>query len=227
MSYIVVKIKEKISYSDGLELQHKVYDFVSNNVYDGVLLILEHKHVLSMGIRSNFDNLLVSKELLKEKNVEFYETDRGGDITYHGPGQIVAYPIFKLKELKLRLSDYMHNLEKVVIDTLSTHNLKAYQRDDYPGVWIDNTKICAIGVRARKYITYHGLAYNVTTDKSYFNLINPCGITDFRVSSLEDFIDETDIEKEKNQIIKSFTNIFGHGFQEVSLNELFETSKKV
>jgi lipoyl(octanoyl) transferase len=173
MNYIVVKLNEKISYSDGLELQHKVYDLVENDVYDGVLLILEHKHVLSMGIRSNYDNLLVSKELLKEKDVELYETDRGGDITYHGPGQIVAYPIVKLKKLKLRLSDYMHNLEKVVIDTLSTHNLNAYQRDDYPGVWIDNTKICAIGVRARKYITYHGLAYNVATDKSYFNLINP------------------------------------------------------
>lgn len=222
MNYKVVKISENLSYSDGLELQLKVYDLVLNDKYDGVLLILEHKHVLSMGIRSNYDNLLVTKELLKEKDVELYETDRGGDITYHGPGQIVAYPIFKLKKLNLRLSDYMHNLEEVVIDTLSTHNLKAYQRKDYPGVWIDNTKICAIGVRARKYITYHGLAYNVITDKSYFNLINPCGITDFKVSSLEDFIDNTDIKKEKEQIIKSFTKVFGLDFNEMNLKELFE-----
>ena len=98
MNYKVVKVSEQISYRDGIELQHKVFDLVHDDVYDGVILILEHKHVLSMGIRSNYDNLLVSKQLLKEKDVELYETDRGGDITYHGPGQIVAYPIMKLKK---------------------------------------------------------------------------------------------------------------------------------
>ena len=220
MNYKVVKINNQLSYSEGLELQHKVYDLVQDDVYDGVLLILEHKHVLSMGIRSNYNNLLVSEQVLKEKGVEFFKTDRGGDITYHGPGQIVAYPIMKLKKLNIRLSDYMHNLEKVIIETLSTHNLEAYQRKEYPGVWLDNTKICAIGVRASKYITYHGLAYNVTTDKSYFNLINPCGITDFRVSSLEDFIDNIDIEKEKDIVINSFINVFGIEFSSITLEEL-------
>ena len=220
MNYKVVRINEKISYGDALNLQHKVFDLVEEGKYDGVLLILEHKHVLSMGIRSNYDNLLVTKQMLEDKDVEFYETDRGGDITYHGPGQIIAYPIFKLKSFNLRLSDYMHNLEKVVIDTLSTHGLEAYQRKEFPGVWVDNTKICAIGVRARKYITYHGLAYNVTTDKSYFNLINPCGITDFKVSSLEDFVDDIDIEKEKEVIINSFIKVFNIQFEEITLGEL-------
>ena len=222
MNYKIVKVSKQISYSDGIELQHKVFDLVHDDVYDGVILILEHKHVLSMGIRSNYDNLLVSKQLLKEKDVELYETDRGGDITYHGPGQIVAYPIMKLKKLNLRLSDYMHNLEKVIIETLKTHNLEAYQRKEYPGVWIDNTKICAIGVRVKKYITYHGLAYNVKTDKSYFNLINPCGITDFRVSSLEDFLDNIDIEKEKDVVINSFSKVFGIEFSNITLEELFK-----
>jgi lipoyl(octanoyl) transferase len=153
-----------------------------------------------MGIRSNYDNLLVSKELLKEKDVELYQTDRGGDITYHGPGQIIGYFIVKLKKLNLRLSDYMHNLEKVVIDTLSSYDLKAYQREDYPGVWVDNTKICAIGVRAKKYITYHGLAFNVNTDKSFFNLI--------------------DIEKVKDKLIKSYENIFDIKLDEISLEKM-------
>ena len=222
MKYKVVKISEQLSYSDGIELQHKVFDLVLDDVYDGVILILEHKHVLSMGIRSNYDNLLVSKQLLKEKNVELYQTDRGGDITYHGPGQIVAYPIMKLKKLNMRLSEYMHNLEKVIIETLSTHNLEAYQRKEYPGVWIDDTKICAIGVRVRKFITYHGLAYNVKTDKSYFDLINPCGITDFRVSSLEDFIDNIEIEKEKDVVINSFSKVFGIEFCNITLEELLK-----
>ena len=222
MNYKVVKISDLLSYSEGLELQHKVYDLVQDDVYDGVLLILEHKHVLSMGIRSNYNNLLVSEQLLKEKGVELFKTDRGGDITYHGPGQIVAYFIVKLKKLNLRLSEYMHNLEKVIIETLSTHNLEAHQRKEYPGVWVDNTKICAIGVRASKYITYHGLAYNVTIDKSYFNLINPCGITDFRVSSLEDFIENIDIEKEKDVVINSYTKVFGIEFARISLEKLFK-----
>jgi len=223
MNYKVVKISKQLSYKDGLELQQKVFDLVQNDVYDGVILILEHKHVLSMGIRSNYENLLVSEQLLKEKDVELFKTDRGGDITYHGPGQIVAYPIMKLKKLNLRLSDYMHNLENVIIETLSTHNLEAYQRKEYPGVWINDTKICAIGVRVRKYITYHGLAYNVTTDKSYFNLINPCGITDFRVSSLEDFIENIDIEKEKDEVINSFSKVFGIEFNNITLDELLKS----
>ena len=101
MNYKVVKINELLSYSDGLELQQKVFDLVQQDIYDGVLLILEHKHVLTMGIRSNYDNLLVSERLLKEKDVELFKTNRGGDITYHGPGQIVAYPIMKLKKLNI------------------------------------------------------------------------------------------------------------------------------
>ena len=222
MNYKIVKISNNLSYSDGLELQHKVYDLVQDDYYDGVLLILEHKHVLTMGIRTEHSNLLVSKQLLEEKNVDLYESDRGGDITYHGPGQIVAYPIIKLKKLNLRLSEYMHNLEKVIIDTLSKYGLKGYQRDDYPGVWINNTKICAIGVRARKFITYHGLAFNVTTDKSYFNLINPCGITEFNISTLEDFKKGINIEKVKEEVVKSFNKVFNIDFEEIPLEELLQ-----
>ena len=217
MNYKVVKINNIVSYGDGLDLQHKVFDLVDADIYDGVLLLLEHKHVLTMGIRTNYKNLLVTEQFLKEKGVELFEIDRGGDITYHGPGQIIGYFIMKIKKLNLRLSDYMHNLEKVVIDTLSIYDLKAYQREDYPGVWVDGTKICAIGVRAKKYITYHGLALNVKTDKSFFNLINPCGITDFNVSSLDDFIKTIDIEIVKDNLIKSYEKIFNIKLEEISL----------
>ena len=222
MNYKVVKINNNVSYGDGLDLQHKVFDLVDADIYDGILLLLEHKHVLTMGIRTNYKNLLVTEQFLKEKGVELFEIDRGGDITYHGPGQIIGYFIVKLKKLNLRLSDYMHNLEKVVIDTLSNYNLKAYQREDYPGVWVDSTKICAIGVRAKKYITYHGLALNVNTDKSFFNLINPCGITDFNVSSLDDFIKTIDIEIVKDNLIKSYEKIFNIKLEESSLVKILE-----
>ena len=111
----------------------------------------------------------------------------------------------------------MHNFERVVIDTLHTYGLKAYQREDYPGAWVDNTKICAIEVRTKKFITFHELAFNVKTDKSYFNLINPCGITDFKVSLLEDFVNKIDIEKVKNDLTKSYENIFSVDFKELYL----------
>lgn len=220
MNYKVIRINNTVSYGDGLDLQHKVFDLIEKDIYDGVLLLLEHKHVLTMGIRTDYKNLLVTEQFLKDKGVELFEIDRGGDITYHGPGQIIGYFIVKLKKLNLRLSDYMHNLEKVVIDTLASYDLKAYQREDYPGVWVDNTKICAIGVRAKKYITYHGLAFNVNTDKSFFNLINPCGITDFKVSSLDDFIKSIDIDKVKDKLIKSYEMIFDIKLDEISLEKI-------
>ena len=172
MSYKVVKIKEHISYKDALELQLKLYKDVEDGIYDGVILVLEHKPVLTMGIRTDAENLLVSEEHLKSQGVELYRSDRGGDITFHGPGQIVVYPIFNLKNMGLKLKTYMHNLELAIMDMLSGYAIEAHQRDEYPGVWIDDTKVCAIGVRVRKYITYHGLAINITTDKNYFNLIN-------------------------------------------------------
>ena len=163
---------------------------------------------------------MVSESFLEKQGVELYKTDRGGDITFHGPGQIVAYPILRFKDFKLRLADYMHYLEKVIIDTLSTYDIKAYNKDAFPGVWVDDTKICAIGVRAKKFITYHGLAFNVNVDKNYFKLINPCGITEYKISAMNDFLDNPDIEKIKDEVIKSFNKVFNITFEEISLDAL-------
>ena len=220
MNYKVIKIKDYISYSEALELQLKLYKDVEDGTYEGVILVLEHKPVLTMGIRTDAENLLVSEEYLTEQGVELHRSDRGGDITFHGPGQIVVYPIFNLKKMGLKLKTYMHNLELTIMDMLNTYAIKAHQRDEYPGVWIDNTKVCAIGVRVRKYITYHGLAINITTDKNYFNLINPCGITNFKVSAMNDFIVDVDIEKVKDQIIKSFESVYNIKTELVELKNI-------
>jgi lipoyl(octanoyl) transferase len=128
MAYKLIKIKEQIGYQDALDLQMKVFDLVDRNIIDGCLLILEHKPVLTMGIRTEQNNLLVSEEHLKHQGVELFKVDRGGDITFHGPGQIVAYPILRFRDFKLRLSDYMHKLEECVIDTLSEYSLKGYSK---------------------------------------------------------------------------------------------------
>lgn len=220
MAYKVIKLKGLISYQEALDIQMEMFNTVENNTYDGILLILEHKPVLTMGIRTDKNNLLVSESYLQTNGVELFTTDRGGDITFHGPGQIIAYPIVRFRDFKIKLSEYMHYLENVIIDTLSKNNISAYSREEFPGVWVDNTKICAIGVRAKKFITYHGLAFNVTTDKNYFNLINPCGITDYTISSLNDFIENPDIEKLKDQVIESFNTIFKVRFEETTLQDI-------
>lgn len=208
MVFKLFKIQEQIGYQEALDLQMKVFDMVDNNEIDGGLIVLEHKPVLTMGIRTENENLLVSEEYLKSQGVELYKTDRGGDITFHGPGQIVLYPILRFRDFKLKLSDYMHKLEDVVIDTLDKYGIEATKKPEFPGVWVNDTKICAIGVRAKKFIVYHGLAFNIKTDKEYFNLINPCGITEFNVSTMEDFYQNPDIEEVKDSILESFGKVF-------------------
>lgn len=220
MVYKVLKIKGLIGYQDALDLQMQMFHLVQQRIFDGILLILEHKPVITMGIRTNQENLLVTNELLQERGVELYPTDRGGDITFHGPGQIVAYPILHFRDFGLRLSDYMHHLEAVIVDTLQQHNIVAETKDAFPGVWVNNTKICAIGVRAKQFITYHGLAFNVNTDKSYFNLINPCGITDYQVSTMADFVDAPNIEQLKDDVIHSFETVFQVSFEQTTLDKL-------
>ncbi len=208
MTFKVIRINGLIGYQEALDLQLKAFDLVDRNIYKGIVFILEHNPVLTMGIRTEEKNLLVSEEYLSQKGVELYKSDRGGDITFHGPGQIVLYPILRFRDFKLKLSEYMHALEKVIISTLKHYNIEAYNKEEFPGVWVEDTKICAIGVRAKKFITYHGLAFNVSTDKEYFNLINPCGITKFPISCMKDFVDKVDMESIKQQVIKSFSEVF-------------------
>lgn len=222
MNYKVVKIPNLIGYQEALDIQLKIFDLVYNNELDGVLLILEHKPVLTMGIRTDNENLLVSEEYLTNMGVELYKTDRGGDITFHGPGQIVAYPIVRIKDFKLRLSEYMHNLEKVIIETCSSYGVKAHSRPEFPGVWVQDSKICAIGVKAKRFITYHGLAFNISTDKKYFNLINPCGITEYPVSCLHEFVKTPNIEEVKDIVIEKFNKVFGVTFKPSTLDDIIK-----
>lgn len=222
MKYYVIKIPNYIGYKEALDIQLQLFDLVDTKEIDGALLILEHNPVLTMGIRTDQTNLLVSKSYLEDNGVELYTSDRGGDITFHGPGQIVAYPILRIKDFKLKLSEYMHHLEKTVIDTLQNYNIKSYTKKQFPGVWVNNSKICAIGVKAKRFITYHGLALNITTDKKYFDLINPCGIKEYPISSMEDFIDNPNIEEVKTNLIQSFNKVFNTTFQEITLDKLLQ-----
>ncbi len=180
------------------------------------LLFCEHPHVFTLGKSGKSGNLLVNPEQLEAKNVAFFKTNRGGDITYHGPGQIVAYPIFDLEGLGLNIHNYIHNLEETVILTIAKSGLKGERLKGATGVWIDPEipgrvrKICAIGVRASRWVTMHGLALNVSTDLMYFDYINPCGFTDKKVTSIERETGlKPDMDKVKLVLKEQFSEVFG------------------
>jgi len=163
----------------------------SENPDHGTLIFVEHPHVYTLGKSGSENNLLLDYIQLQAKDAAFYRIDRGGDITYHGPGQIVGYPIFDLEVIGVSLKEYIHLLEEAVILTLAESGIPAGRLEGATGVWLDTgvtgktRKICAIGVRASRYVTMHGFAFNVNTNLDYFNYINPCGFTDKGVTSLE------------------------------------------
>jgi lipoyl(octanoyl) transferase len=165
-------------------------NLLMNNL-PGTLIFVEHPHVYTLGKSGSENNLLLDYIQLSAKDASFYRIDRGGDITYHGPGQIVGYPIFDLECIKIGLKEYIYRLEEAIIRTLAESGLSASRLEGGTGVWFDPEisgkarKICAIGVKASRYITMHGFAFNVNTDLAYFNYINPCGFTDKGVTSLE------------------------------------------
>jgi lipoyl(octanoyl) transferase len=157
----------------------------------GTFIFVEHPHVYTLGKSGSENNLLLDYIQLRAKDASFYRIDRGGDITYHGPGQIVGYPIFDLEAVKVGLKEYIYMLEETIIKTVGEFGIIASRLDGGTGVWLDPEKagkarkICAIGVKASRYVTMHGFAFNVNTNLSYFDNINPCGFTDKGVTSLE------------------------------------------
>jgi lipoyl(octanoyl) transferase len=181
----------------------------------GTLIFVEHPHVYTLGKSGSENNLLLDLIQLKAKDAAFYKIDRGGDITYHGPGQIVGYPIFDLEAINIGLKEYIHRLEEAIILTVKEFGITASRLEGGTGVWLDPElpgkarKICAIGVRASKFVTMHGFAFNVNTDLTYFNHINPCGFTDKGVTSLQKELGaRQDFEAVKNSVKKNLQIIF-------------------
>jgi lipoyl(octanoyl) transferase len=179
------------------------------------LLFCEHSHVYTLGKSGSEDHLLINENKLDENNATFYKINRGGDITYHGPGQIVGYPILNLDYFFNDIHKYLRYLEEVIIRTLAEYNIAASRIDKLTGVWLDADdkkrarKICAFGVRCSRWVTMHGFAFNVNTDLNYFNNIIPCGITDKAVTSMKQELGrETDMNEVKEKLKKHFAAIF-------------------
>ena len=195
-------------YLEALELQKSMVDARRSEQIEDTLIFTEHEPVYTLGSRKDaFKNLKVSKETLDKNQISIYKTNRGGDITFHGPGQLVIYPILKLKNKDLH--NYLRLLEQTIISVLKTYDLEASTREGKTGIWINDRKICAIGIAVRSWITYHGIALNLNTDLSYFDWIVPCGISDGTVTSLEN---EGIQEIDKNNLKKRFLVEFGKFF---------------
>ena len=179
------------------------------------LLFVEHPPVFTLGKSGDINNVLLSEERLKSNGIEFYKTNRGGDITFHGPQQIVGYPILDLEKFDTDIGHYLRNLEETIILTLAEYGLKGDRSKGETGVWIDpdvkgkERKICAIGVRCSRWITMHGFAFNVNTDLNYFNYIIPCGIPGKQVTSLKKELGrEIDLEEAKEKLKRNFEKVF-------------------
>ena len=171
-------------YGPALEMQHTLVDWRQREIIGDVLLLLEHPPVITLGRRGDEAHILASPELLQREGIEVYRVERGGDVTYHGPGQLVGYPILHLPSYDLGASDYMHLLEEVIARTLADYGLVTHRREGIIGVWVGNNKIAALGVRIKRGVTFHGFALNVAPNMSHWSLIIPCGITDGGVTSM-------------------------------------------
>jgi lipoyl(octanoyl) transferase len=207
----------RISYAEALAIQEQHFNGILDKKRNGqshddsVLLLVEHNPVYTLGKSGDEKNLIHDP---KSIGAEFYRTTRGGDITYHGPGQIVGYPIFDLEQLDMGIGKYIWSIEEAIIDVIEPLGLKGARIEEASGVWLDIDtaqvrKICAIGVKASRYVTMHGFAFNVNTDLRYFDHIIPCGIDDKGVTSIEKELSvEQDLEKTKASVVEAFESHF-------------------
>ncbi len=195
----------KCSYKVSLEQQIDIHSKVLNQELRDTIIFVEHEPVYTLGKNADQNNILTNYP----KNVEIYNIDRGGDVTYHGPGQLVGYPIINIKNLKMSIGRYVHTLEEILINALSHFNISAQRRDKIIGIWIGDEKIGAIGVRVKNGVTMHGFALNVNTDLSYFDGIIPCGIDNCKVTSMEQLLRKNiDLKLVKEIIIKELVKYF-------------------
>ena len=212
-----------IDYQEAWDLQRIIFNQVVDKEIQDTLILLEHPHTYTLGKVADKKNLVGGKDYLEKNKISVFEIDRGGDITYHGPGQIVGYPIIKLEDWEKDTHKYLRALEEVIIMTCKNYGLDAGRNPKYTGVWIGNRKIAAIGVKISRWVTMHGFAFNVNTDLSLFNGIIPCGISDKEVTSLRKELakKEINISEVKTILLGNFKKVFGYDIvEEISETEL-------
>jgi lipoyl(octanoyl) transferase len=217
----------RVDYEEALELQrHTARDRISGALPQDVLLLVEHPPVVTLGRATKGKHLIASPEFLRSKGVELFEVERGGDVTFHGPGQLVGYPIVDLKRHRLDLHWYLRKIEEALINTLADYDIVGERNPSFTGVWTNGKKIASIGVHARDWVTWHGFALNVTTDLSYFDLMVPCGIEGVVMTSIASELGTDDVSMQDviERVSARFADAFDLTPVVTSRAALFETA---
>jgi len=218
----------EVEYQEALFIQERIWALRVEKKIGDTLLLLEHPPVITIGRRGSKKNILVSDEFLKKMDVKVFEVSRGGDVTYHGPGQLVGYPIFDLALTDRDIKKFVYLLEEVFIRLLKDQFGKEAHRDEnkYTGVWVGNDKIVAIGIAVKKWVTMHGFAFNVNTNLEHFSWIVPCGLKDRGVTSLERLIGSTiRFEDVVDKVQTYFGKVFGKSLNILGKEKLFDLLK--
>ncbi|OGP64744.1 MAG: lipoyl(octanoyl) transferase [Deltaproteobacteria bacterium RBG_13_47_9] len=210
-----------MNYGEAWDLQHHLWSKRVKEELPDLLLILEHPHVITLGKRGNQTHLVASPEVLKEMKIPLFHVERGGDITYHGPGQMVVYPILNLKEYGYRLIRYIDQLEGIILRVLDDFGIEGKRDPLNRGVWVDQEKIASIGVAIKRWVSFHGFSLNYQTDLRYFDLIHPCGLKGTKMTTMEMALGEK-ISKEslRERILFHFKQIFLRDWVEKTLGDI-------
>jgi len=210
-----------IEYQKAWDLQHQLWSNRVNNEFPDILLILEHPHVITLGRRGNRSHLLTSPEVLEAMKIPLFHVERGGDVTYHGPGQMVVYPILDLKAYEYRLIRYIDQLEEVIICVLKDFGIEGRRDPINRGVWVNGEKIASVGVAIKRWVSFHGFSLNYKTELKYFELINPCGLEGKKMTSMTNILGiEISRERLVERISFHFKQIFERDWKEKTLEDI-------
>ncbi|OGP77826.1 MAG: lipoyl(octanoyl) transferase [Deltaproteobacteria bacterium RBG_16_49_23] len=210
-----------MDYKKALDLQRRLWSMRVEGRIPDLLLLLEHPHVITLGRRGNRSHLLTSPDVLEAMKVPLFHVERGGDVTYHGPGQLVVYPILNLKDYGYRLIRYVDQLEEVSLSVLRDFGIEGRRDSSNRGIWAEGDKIASIGVAIKRWVSFHGIALNYATDLKYFELINPCGLEEVKITSMEKILGEK-VPKDRltERVGFHFKQIFPRDWEEKGLKEL-------
>lgn len=211
----------RVEYEDAFALQKREVERLQRGQGDDVLLFVEHPHVITVGRNADGSALIADRRLIEARGARVVATDRGGDVTYHGPGQLVGYPILRLETSRHDIRRYVYDLEEVLIMALADFGLFAGRHPEHRGVWVNNRKIASLGIRISRWVTCHGFALNVSTDLSYFSLMNPCGISGCVMTSMETELASTvAMAAVRERVVTHFGTVFEREMHEEAITHV-------
>lgn len=212
---------DRKDYKETWDLQRTIHEKRVNNRVPNTLILVEHNPVITMGKSGQQDNVLFPVHFLREKGVDFYHIERGGDATFHGPGQLVGYPIFNVRDGLAGIKPFISKIEESIIATLVDFGIKAEKREKMIGVWTEKGKICSVGVAVKRWVSFHGFALNVNTDLAYFDLIVPCGLKNVEMTSMQQILGrEISMDEVKKSIIIKFGKVFNQDISKTCSEEI-------